>query len=256
MTKTRKIVWGASHDEYQEFKVDDIPFILVSSNFHAYETDKDRIVILKSKQFIDAEQAMFDRLSPKTILEFGLFEGGSAILWHLLYDAMVVGIDLRPRPKAIDFWLDKLNIRKDVNLYYGESQDNEVFIRQIMKKHFGGDKIDLIIDDASHMYELSRRSFEITFSELRNGGIYCLEDWGWAHFPGKQWQEDRFWREHKALTNLVFELLMLHASGTGAFQSLYVLPFAAFCYSNGRLPGPQVSLDKLIKKQERNFIPI
>ncbi len=43
--------------------------------------------------------------------------------------------------------------------------------------------LDLVIDDASHMYEQTKRSFEILFPLLRPGGLYIIEDWSWGCWP-------------------------------------------------------------------------
>ena len=50
-------------------------------------------------------------------------------------------------------WIDGRQIRHEADI------DQE----------FAGEPIDLVIDDASHYYEHSRRSFEIVFPRLREG---------------------------------------------------------------------------------------
>jgi hypothetical protein len=42
---------------------------------------------------------------------------------------------------------------------------------------FGQDPLDLVIDDASHLYGPSLATFETLFPALREGGLYVLEDW-------------------------------------------------------------------------------
>ena len=41
-----------------------------------------------------------------------------------------------------------------------------------------------MIDDASHMYEHTKVSFETLFPLLRPGGQYIIEDWSWACWSG------------------------------------------------------------------------
>ena len=41
--------------------------------------------------------------------------------------------------------------------------------------------IDLVIDDASHVYEPTLASFETLFPHLRPGGLYIIEDWQWSY---------------------------------------------------------------------------
>ena len=38
-----------------------------------------------------------------------------------------------------------------------------------------------MIDDASHKLDLTRRSFEMLFPLLREGGVYVIEDWAAQH---------------------------------------------------------------------------
>ena len=44
--------------------------------------------------------------------------------------------------------------------------------------------LDIIIDDASHLYKKSRASFDILFeNHLKSGGMYIIEDWGCGYWP-------------------------------------------------------------------------
>jgi hypothetical protein len=43
--------------------------------------------------------------------------------------------------------------------------------------------LDLVIDDASHIYGPTKASFQALFPLLRPGGLYLIEDWAWAHWP-------------------------------------------------------------------------
>src|SRR4029077_11377083 len=47
---------------------------------------------------------------------------------------------------------------------------------EIVHDCFNG-SIDVVIDDASHLYGPTRRSFEILFPLLKPGGAYIIEDW-------------------------------------------------------------------------------
>ena len=40
-----------------------------------------------------------------------------------------------------------------------------------------GEPLDLVIDDASHLYGPTMASFEVLFPRLRPGGLYVIEDW-------------------------------------------------------------------------------
>jgi hypothetical protein len=84
-----------------------------------------------------------------------------------------------------------------------------------VKTEFSG-PLDLIIDDASHMYGLTKTSFETLFPLLRPGGLYIIEDWAWGHWQEFQAQ-DHPWAKETPLTKLVFELV--ETIGTGRANS-------------------------------------
>ena len=66
----------------------------------------------------------------------------------------------------------------------------------------------MIIDDASHHYDLTKQSFQIAFPYLKDGGYYIIEDWSWAHWPENQ-SDTHGWSAQPALTNLIIELVVL-----------------------------------------------
>ena len=53
---------------------------------------------------------------------------------------------------------------------------------------------------------------------MRPGGIYIVEDWGWAHWPDDHWQKEKggdYFRNKLPLSNLLLELMLLCASTPG-----------------------------------------
>lgn len=78
-------------------------------------------------------------------------------------------------------------------------------------------KLDLVIDDASHRVDLTRASFNVLFPYVRPGGVFIIEDWGWAHttysarLPGET-----------PLTKLVFEIVMACPSTPGLIADVTV----------------------------------
>ena len=45
------------------------------------------------------------------------------------------------------------------------------------------------VDDASHFYFESRATLNLALPYMRPDGLYVIEDWGWAHWPGDVWQK-------------------------------------------------------------------
>ena len=65
-----------------------------------------------------------------------------------------------------------------VHAYYGVDQGDAATLRRIVADEFGGEPLDLVIDDASHLLDPTRSSFNVLFPLLRPGGVYVIEDWG------------------------------------------------------------------------------
>lgn len=109
------------------------------------------------------------------VFEIGVYEGESTkVLSRYLPDALIVGVDLKLR--QID-----LQGYPNVRLYQGDQTD-AAFLQRLAAEH-APNGIDLVIDDASHVGELSHRTFGILFPLLKPGGLYAVEDWGTGYWP-------------------------------------------------------------------------
>lgn len=108
------------------------------------------------------------------LLELGVREGWSINMWAEYFpNGDFWGIDNDKEhlcPKSFD--------NKKINFSIG-SQDDEVFLKSVC----GENKFNIIIDDCSHMSNLSIRSFEILFPYVKNGGLYIIEDLHVCHLP-------------------------------------------------------------------------
>ncbi|UCC59324.1 MAG: class I SAM-dependent methyltransferase, partial [Dehalococcoidia bacterium] len=151
---------------------------------------------------------------PQTMLEIGIAQAGSAFLYTSLFSlSKYVGVDIgREDTKVLTLLREKYGPDR-VKLYYQTSQTDKARIAQICNDEFGG-LCDVVVDDGSHQYELSVRTAEVALPHLRPGGLYVIEDWGWAHGPGDTWQDHKkgYHIDQPTLSNLVFELIMLCAS--------------------------------------------
>ena len=150
-----------------------------------------------------------------------LARGMVALLAEMVPGAKVVGIDINQPPEAITEILNKHGLGNRARFHGGVSQDDKHRVRSILDEEFGDEPLDLIVDDASHLYEESKASFEASFSYLRPGGQYIIEDWGWAHWNHKKWQEhpNRF-SGRTPLTQLMFVLTMVLATRPGIVARL------------------------------------
>lgn len=88
------------------------------------------------------------------ILEYGTWEGGSPIFFAAATNARkIVGIDIRESSEAILGQAAKFGDR--LALVYETSQADRVRVNAAIDANFDG-PVDLVIDDASHQYELTK----------------------------------------------------------------------------------------------------
>jgi len=180
-------------------------------------SEPNNFTIVKTKKFFGS---YLDLPLPKAanILELGIFQGGSLAFMERLFEpSRIVGIDLAATPVAA------LELFKEghpaVATYYGVSQDDETKVCDIIRRELGG-AIDLVVDDASHLYEQTRKSFEIVFPFVKPGGLYVIEDWAWSFRPLYQSPENS-WYPKPAMANLIFELIA-DIGGNNAIESMFI----------------------------------
>lgn len=150
--------------------------------------------------------ATLGALRVEHVVELGLFDGGSVPFWFELFQPIKhVGIDLRGRPESKYFedYVSAERRRGHIETHWGISQDDPIKVPALIDRAFSGRPIDLVIDDASHMYGESKRAFELLFPRLRPGGLYIIEDWAWFHWRGL---ENDF-SGQRPLTDLINELV-------------------------------------------------
>lgn len=221
-----------------------LKFREVRSNFRDHKTTSEEIVVLKGTKFLRTYDPVFASAPNKNVLEFGVFEGGSIIFFGLAYPAfMFVGVDIRQPSEAVLRHIHDLGLSDRVKIYYETSQHDQSAVERILRDDFGGDPLGVVMDDASHMYSLSRRTFELTFGRIQAGGTYVLEDWAWAHW-GEPYQT-QMWTDRPALSNLLFEIQMLQASVGGLIDVITVRSNVA-CIKRGPRSIGAISLDDLI----------
>jgi SAM-dependent methyltransferase len=150
----------------------------------AYDTDKASLA-----HYLRNYEKYFAPFLEKEIklLELGVFKGGSLLMWRDFFEkGTIVGLDIKPCA------LEDATGR--IRLYQG-SQDDIALLDRIALEN-APEGFDIIIDDCSHMGELTRISFWHLFRHhLRPGGIYAIEDWGtgyWGSWPdGKRYRPPR-----------------------------------------------------------------
>jgi predicted O-methyltransferase YrrM len=219
-----EMIW---HDD-NHLQIGDTSFLLTNDWDVADKTEStpDQFVLIKERRLVESALDHFPG-SVERIVEFGIFKGGSVALFEELYSPeRFVGVDLAKRDSAaaLDEYLHRRSATDRVKLYYGTDQGDRQALETIAKENFGeGRSIDLVIDDGAHRYWPCKTSLEVFLPLLRPGGVYVLEDWGWANWPGEYHQEKasegQYADQQYPLTKLVFEVVMFMASTSGELIS-------------------------------------
>lgn len=110
----------------------------------------------------------FSRFRNQAIVfyEIGVFRGGSLPMWKKWFGplATIVGIDINPACKQFE--------ERNCHVRIGSQSDHE-FLTTIIRE-FGPP--DIVLDDGSHMQKDLLQTFSFLFPNLKNNGVYLVED--------------------------------------------------------------------------------
>jgi predicted O-methyltransferase YrrM len=143
----------------------------------------DRFLICKNRGLVEDYLAVFDDFPDANMVELGIMDGGSVALAALAATpAKLVALELEERRvAALDDLLEREGLTQRIRPYYGVDQADRDRLRTIVDDEFGNQDLDLVVDDASHLLDETRASFETLFPRLRPGGLFLIEDWNWQH---------------------------------------------------------------------------
>jgi len=231
-----------------KFVVDGLEFNGDLASF-TERTTPDRVVILKDSRLLRQYLDFLAGHDIKNMFELGIWQGGSPMFYALATDARkVVALDItNPGPATLDEIARRYGVVDKLRLHFGVSQGDRETVTEIMDSEFGDEPLDLVIDDASHEYGLTRESFEIVFPRLRMGGFYIIEDWQWAHIDSPVYQQGQAFGGKPALSNFIFELLIAYGSHPDIFWNIVVRDWFV-AVQKGSMPlAPSFRLDDLLR---------
>ena len=188
------------------FRIDEFEYVCRPLAVNSFPSEPGRFCLLKPIDAVEAFEELLLRVRPRSIVEVGMHDGAStAFFEQIARPAKIVGFDLRKdsSPALTDF-IERRQLRSILRPYYNVDQSDAQHIREIIDFEFDG-PVDLVVDDASHLLNPTRQTFNALFPALGPGGIYVIEDWWWAH------AERPIWIDEAPLTALVFELLLASA---------------------------------------------
>lgn len=231
-------------DDYR-FSFGDARFRRLKAGDTERKTTRDEILILKTPAFLKRYDAVFSRLPNRNVVEVGIAEGGSLIYFAMRFPHLrFVGIDLRESNDEVQWQIDRLGLGDRIKLHYRIDQADQRRVRDIVTNAFDGEAPGAVIDDASHFFEQSTKTFDALFGMVVPGGVYCLEDWSWAHEPGRT-QDGSLWPDKTSMANLLFRIILLQPSCGDLVRDIHVNRNVAFIEKGSVVMDP-ISVDKLV----------
>jgi predicted O-methyltransferase YrrM len=122
-----------------------------------------------------------------SMVELGIDAGGSTAMIALLAEPRkLVACDLKDEVVALTDFVALRQLGDSVRPLFGVDQGNRAQMLEIMGREFGDAPLDLVVDDASHLYEETKVSLEVLLPRVRPGGLFIIEDWA-ADYMRYRW---------------------------------------------------------------------
>jgi len=115
------------------------------------------------------EQVLEPYRNATNVLEIGLFNGASLLMWEQYFTGRVWGIDCSETPH--DGLADLRPLLKDHNILIMDAENQSE-----VEKVFMGVKFDVIIEDAGHHLSQQLNLYNIFKPYLSENSIYIIED--------------------------------------------------------------------------------
>lgn len=178
--------WGAGDgiDEADRFEIDGVEFV----PSWARPSQPGSLSLRKHVGMVAAYERLLAPYPAPRMVELGIAQGGSVGLLALLArPTRFVALELDPNPigPLLDMLRDQ-GLADSVTAHFGVDQADAARLRAILDDAFGGEALDLVVDDASHQYAETVASFEVLFPRLRPGGTYVIEDWNSQDLMARQ----------------------------------------------------------------------
>jgi hypothetical protein len=132
-------------------------------------------LIDKWDHYFDIYHRHFERFRGRevTVLEFGVFHGGSLQMWKDYFGprARIVGVDVDPGCASLT--------EERIEVRIGDQSDRD-FLRGLCDE-LGG--VHVVIDDGAHMMRYQVATFEEVFPRMTPDGVYLVEDLHCGYWP-------------------------------------------------------------------------
>jgi predicted O-methyltransferase YrrM len=169
--------------DHGEVVVDGVRFVGSFSR----EDSEDGFPIRKRPDLIRQYVELCEQVPFQGIVELGVAAGGGVALLTLLARPMwMAAFELSPDPVPnLERFLHDRALGDQVEVLLGVDQTDADRLREVVERRLADAPLDLVVDDASHLYEPTVRSFEVLFPLLAPGGRYIIEDWNAALYAAR-----------------------------------------------------------------------
>ncbi|MEZ2225947.1 MAG: class I SAM-dependent methyltransferase [Microcoleus sp.] len=167
-------------------------------------------LIFKWMHYFEIYERHFSRFRNKEvyIVEIGVFHGGSLQMWRDYFgaNATIYGVDINNQCKKFE--------EERIKILIGDQGDKS-FLKTLKEQC---PRIDILIDDGSHLMEHLKTTFEELFPHISENGVYLAEDLHtcyWSEFGGGYKNSNSFIEYTK---NLIDQLNGYHSKDTESFR--------------------------------------
>lgn len=167
-----------------------------SNPLEAYFAANPGRLMTKWRHYFDIYHRHFERFRgrPLTLVEFGVFHGGSLQMWRHYFgsQAKIVGVDINPRLASLG--------EPGIEIVIGDQSDRG-FLRKLAKKV---GPIDILIDDGGHMMAQQIITLEELYGAVKPDGVLLVEDTHtsyWREYGGGLRSRGSFMEFAKALVD-------------------------------------------------------
>lgn len=197
--------------------------LLLTKGLTLQASNDKEVALFKDPRFVQDYINQLDGFNVRNMIEVGVWHGGSAIFfWNLLKLEKLCCIDKgKDVMKMLQSYIDHQKLSDKISVHAGVDQADKDRLNAIANDDFGEQLVDVVIDDASHLYHPSRATFETLFPRLREGGLYFLEDWK-VGFDGTKIPNVA--KPKPPLLHLVHQLINLSVTAPGIVPTLRIFP--------------------------------
>lgn len=167
-------------------------------------------LIHKWLHYFDIYDRHFSRFrgKPVTILEFGVYHGGSLQMWKHYFgkNAKIIGVDIDKRCKKLE--------EDRVKIYIGDQEDRKFL--KTLKEEIG--TVDIVIEDGGHTMGQQIATFEEIYPIVASKGVFLIEDLHtsyWEEYGGGYRKSNTFIEYAKGLID---QLNAWHSKDSHSFK--------------------------------------